>query len=79
MAGSTQYTKREEDIVNITNRLGTVGTALLIGGGIAYTVGVIFYKMKQTRYMYSVWHLFVMLGSTPHFLCIYWYVILPMH
>ena len=67
------------DIVNIANRLGTAGTALLIGGGVAYTVGVIFYKMKQTRYMHGVWHLFVMLGSVLHYLCIYRYVILPMH
>ena len=67
------------DIVNIANRLGTVGTALLIGGGIAYTVGVIFYKMKQTRYMHGVWHVFVVLGSVLHYLCIYRYVILPMH
>ena len=67
------------DIVDIAHRLGTMGTALLIAGGVAYTVGVIFYKMKQTRYMHSIWHLFVVLGCVLHFLCIYWYVILPSH
>ena len=67
------------DIVDIAHRLGTTGTALLIAGGIAYTVGVIFYKMKRTRYMHCVWHLFVVLGSVLHFICVYRYVILPAH
>jgi len=50
---------------------------LLLAGGISYTVGLIFYKMNKIRYMHSVWHLFVTLGSVLHFLCVVIYV-LPM-
>lgn len=50
---------------------------LLLAGGIAYTAGLIFYKMNRVRYMHSVWHLFVTLGSVLHFLCVVMYI-LPM-
>lgn len=50
---------------------------LLLGGGISYTVGIVFYKMTRVRYMHSVWHLFVSLGSVLHFLCVVIYI-LPM-
>ncbi len=50
---------------------------LLLAGGVCYTGGVIFYKMTKIKYMHSVWHLFVSLGSFLHFLCVVCYV-LPM-
>lgn len=40
------------------------GFALLLAGGLLYSIGVIFYKMKKRRFMHSVWHLFVLGGST---------------
>ena len=47
----------------------------LLGGGIAYTGGVIFYAFgKKAKYIHSVWHLFVVLGSVLHFVCILVYV-----
>lgn len=42
--------------------LSTGGRLLLIGGGVAYTAGVIFYTAKK-KYMHFVWHLFVVAGS----------------
>lgn len=53
------------------------GFILLAAGGIAYTAGILFYKMTKIRYMHSVWHLFVTAGSLFHFLCVIMYV-LPM-
>lgn len=50
---------------------------LLLFGGISYTGGLVFYKMKNKRYMHSIWHLFVLLGSILHYLSIVLYV-LPM-
>lgn len=50
---------------------------LLLLGGISYTGGIVFYAMKKVRYMHSVWHLFVLLGSVLHYLSIAIYV-LPM-
>jgi len=47
------------------------GTGLLIAGGLCYTVGAGFYYFfKKTRYMHSVFHLFVLAGSITHMLYI---------
>ncbi|MDH6364728.1 hemolysin III [Enterococcus sp. PF1-24] len=43
--------------------LGLTGTILLVGGGLAYTIGAAFYSLKSVRFMHVVWHLFVMLGA----------------
>jgi len=51
------------------------GLALLAGGGIAYTVGVFFYKWRQLPYHHAIWHGFVMLGSALHFFAVLFYVI----
>ena len=49
--------------------LTPVATALLVGGGVAYTVGILFYR-SQRSYMHFVWHLFVLAGSILQYLCI---------
>jgi len=52
------------------------GVLLLLAGGIAYTIGAILYGIgKKKRYMHSVFHMFVVLGSVLQFLCIFLYVI----
>ena len=52
------------------------GLWLLFAGGIAYTVGSLFYYLlEKTRYMHSVFHLFVVAGSIFHFLYILLYII----
>ena len=48
---------------------------LLIAGGLAYTVGTLFYALKKVRYTHAIWHIFVLLGAGLHFLAIYLYVI----
>ncbi|MCF7923656.1 MAG: hemolysin III family protein [Candidatus Izimaplasma sp.] len=44
--------------------------SLLILGGLAYTIGVIFY-LARFKYNHFIWHLFVIAGSVFHFLVIY--------
>jgi len=51
------------------------GFTWLLLGGIAYSVGVIFYQLKKIKFMHGVFHLFVLLGSLLVFLCVYLYVI----
>ncbi len=52
------------------------GLLLLLAGGIAYTVGAVIYGIgKKHRYMHSVFHVFVVLGSILQFLCILFYVL----
>lgn len=56
--------------------LGINGVILLIAGGIAYTIGAIIYGFgKKHRYMHSIFHLFILLGSILHFFCILFYVV----
>ena len=56
--------------------LGIQGLVLLVSGGIAYTVGAILYGLgKKKRYMHSIFHLFILLGSILQFFCILLYVI----
>lgn len=62
------------DIVSV---LPTPAFWLLLSGGISYTGGLIFYAMKNRKYMHSVWHIFVLAGSVLHYICIAVYV-LPM-
>ena len=46
------------------------GLFWLFAGGIAYTVGVAFYAAKRIRYGHFVWHLFVIAGTTCHFIAV---------
>ena len=51
------------------------GMWLLIGGGVAYTLGVPFYLWRRLPYHHALWHVFVLAGSTLHFLAVLLYVI----
>lgn len=56
--------------------LGIPGLALLVAGGVAYTIGAIVYGFgKKKKYMHSIFHLFILLGSILQFFCILLYVI----
>ena len=56
--------------------LGITGVALLVAGGIAYTVGAIFYGLgRNIKYFHSIFHLFIVLGSILQFFCIILFVI----
>jgi len=55
----------------------TAGVIWLTMGGIAYTVGVVFYvldNLKKLRHAHGIWHLFVLSGSICHFISIVAYV-----
>ncbi|MDY5948321.1 MAG: hemolysin III family protein [Oscillospiraceae bacterium] len=55
--------------------LGVAGFCLLLAGGVSYTIGSIFYGLgRKQKYIHSVFHLFVVLGSLLHFLCILLFV-----
>ncbi|MFU0787428.1 hemolysin III family protein [Enterococcus gilvus] len=56
---------------SLYHSVGLKGLLLLVAGGVAYTVGSLFYSMKNRRYMHVVWHLFVMLGAMLMFFSIY--------
>lgn len=51
------------------------GITLLALGGVAYTLGVVFYVWRRLPYHHAVWHGFVLAGSVLHFFAVLWYVI----
>jgi len=55
--------------------LGPDGIAWLIAGGLAYTIGAVFYAWEKMPFNHAVWHLLVLAGGICHFLGIVWYVL----
>lgn len=52
------------------------GIFLLLAGGIAYTIGAVLYGIgKKKRYMHSIFHIFVCIGTLLQFFCILFYVV----
>ena len=42
----------------------------LLGGGLFYTVGVVFYAWRRLHFGHAVWHLFVLAGTASHFVAV---------
>ena len=56
--------------------LGGEGFAWLAGGGVLYTVGIIFFAYdSRFRHWHGIWHLFVIGGSLAHYIAVAFYVI----
>lgn len=55
--------------------LTPAGMWLLAAGGLAYTLGTVFYVLKRVPYMHAVWHLFVLGGAVCHFLAVALFVL----
>lgn len=52
------------------NSMSAYGFTMLIMGGVFYTLGTIFFIKDKVRYFHSIWHLFVLAGSTFHFFAV---------
>jgi hemolysin III len=60
----------------VIRALGWAGSALLLAGGISYTIGSIIYVIgRKKQYAHSVFHMFILLGSLLQFFCIVFYVL----
>jgi hemolysin III len=55
--------------------LGFVPIALVVAGGISYSLGVIFFAWKRIQHHHAIWHVFVLAGSIFHYLAIAIYVV----
>ncbi|MCL1950244.1 MAG: hemolysin III family protein [Turicibacter sp.] len=49
------------------HNLATWGFVLLMGGGVLYSTGTIFYLWEKLPFSHAIWHLFVMAGSACMF------------
>jgi hemolysin III len=59
----------------LTRSVPAGGLALLLAGGLAYSLGVVFYAWRGLPYGHAIWHVFVLAGSGCHFSCVLGYVI----
>ena len=56
--------------------LSMAGFLWLLGGGLFYTIGIIFYIMDLKKFhFHGIWHLFVLAGSATHYFTIMYYVL----
>jgi hemolysin III len=46
------------------------GLALLLAGGLCYTLGVLFFAFDHKRFHHAIWHVFVLAGSVCHFFAV---------
>ncbi|MBR3934095.1 MAG: hemolysin III family protein [Clostridia bacterium] len=59
----------------VINKVPTRGIILLVGGGVSYTLGIIFFALDKIKYMHYIWHLFVLMGTVLQYFFILFYVI----
>ena len=62
-------------VVPLIHSLGWHGLMWMGAGGVAYTLGIVFFVLDRLRYFHALWHLFVLAGSVAHYFAILFYVI----
>ncbi|MBR5508417.1 MAG: hemolysin III family protein [Clostridia bacterium] len=60
---------------HVLEKVPLQGILLLVGGGVFYTLGIIFFAKDKVRYMHYIWHIFVLLGTITQYFFILFYVI----
>ena len=61
-------------IYPLAQSISLTGILLLALGGVTYSLGTIFYRMKDNKWMHIIWHLFVLGGAVFMFYSILYYV-----
>ena len=51
------------------------GSMWLLAGGLAYTLGVVFFALDRRRFFHALWHIFVLAGSAAHYCAILFFVV----
>ena len=59
----------------IVTKLPPFGVFWLFAGGMAYTVGVVFYAWERLPFNHAIWHIFVMGGSLSHYILVLFYLL----
>lgn len=61
----------------LAHSIGWHGVIWLGAGGLAYTLGIVFFALDRLRYFHAAWHVFVLAGSVAHYIAILFYVVPP--
>jgi hemolysin III len=59
----------------VVRTLPLMGSLWIFIGGLAYTLGIVFYNFLKFPYHHLVWHLLVMAGTASHFFAVFFYII----
>ena len=63
-------------LVPLFKTLGPAGFAWVAGGGLFYTIGIVFYALDtRLTHAHGIWHLFVVAGSATQYIAILLYVL----
>jgi hemolysin III len=55
----------------LASTISPLSLVLIFSGGLAYTLGIFWYARKKHRGSHAIWHIFVLLGATGHWLAIW--------
>jgi len=58
----------------LMDNLAAEGLIWLVAGGLAYTVGAVFYSWHKLSYNHAIFHVFVLIGSFCHFMTVFLFV-----
>lgn len=59
----------------LSQAIGFAPIALIVAGGVAYSLGVIFFAWKRIPHHHAIFHLFVLAGSIFHYAAVVLYVV----
>lgn len=59
----------------LLNALGMSAVILTVAGGVAYSLGVIFFPWKSIKHHHAIFHVFILLGSIIHYAAVVLYVV----
>lgn len=65
---------------DVITKLPTMGVSLLVLGGLFYIIGTIVFVLEKPNLhehfgFHEIWHIFVLLGASTHFVAIAWYIL----
>lgn len=63
------------DLPELLEKIPPGGFQFIIYGGLAYTLGAVFYAFNKVYYSHVTWHFFVLAGSIFHFWFVYEYAL----
>jgi hemolysin III len=61
----------------LLHAIGWHGILWMGAGGLAYTLGIVFFALDRLSYFHATWHIFVLAGSVFHYFAILFYVVPP--
>lgn len=56
----------------LLENLNSTSLVFMLAGGLAYTIGIVFYVWRSLKFGHAIWHLLVLVGSICHFFTVFY-------